>query len=202
MTFQNLITRNNITWLLDAGISTEGETLIIKEEYQDLFPEPTAERKYLVTVERIDEEFRVTKREIMKVIDKIANVLTVERSAWYCPSSYDATEYTNTAFSFLAGDRVSLYITAENDEDIKTELERMLWSINEIFESLSDEDVETTYNVAWQLEQVVDNKNSITVNLTRTTTPTYKIEIQVVWDPKKYTVLYDANGVLESIKYL
>lgn len=52
-------------------------------------------------------------------------MLTIERSAWYCLASYDATTYTNTAFAFFAGDMISMYVVSEDNEDIKTELTRL-----------------------------------------------------------------------------
>ena len=202
MTFKKYQTANNASWFLESAISPTWDTLIIQTSYADLFPahNGTTDKDYQLTLEHFIDN-KVTKREIVLVIHKVWNVFTVERSNGYCPSSRDATVQTNTAFWFTAGDLVELRTTAENDQDIKEELVRLDWQVLSIFESLSDEDIETTYNVWWQLEQVKDLKNWITANLTRYTTPTKKIEIQIVWDTKKYTVLYDENWVLDTMKY-
>jgi len=55
----------------------------LKPEYADLFPEITEEnpRSYLATVEQFDIENRISKREIVEVIQKTANVLKIVRSA-------------------------------------------------------------------------------------------------------------------------
>jgi len=127
MVFEKFQTRNNIKWLLDAGMSTITDTMIIQLKYKDLFPPHnwTTDRDYLLTIEALSDTFDVLKREIVRVIAKVDNVFTIVRSAWYCPASYIAETYTNTAFSFLSWDVVSLNIVAEDNEDMKTELTRL-----------------------------------------------------------------------------
>lgn len=89
-------------------------------------------------------------------------------------------------------------ILASRLQDFNLELDR-------IYVELSNENISTTYNVNNQLTQVVDNENSITVQLDWSdwqdpTTP--KIYIQEVWDPMLYTILYTApGGPIASIVY-
>lgn len=127
MVFEAYQTGNNVEWLLETWISTVSTTLILKDIYKNLFNEHnwTTDKNYLITVEKLDTSLRVIKREIMKVTKKVDNVLTVVRSAWYCPLSYDATTQTNTAQAFDANDRVSMNVVAENDKDVKGELVRL-----------------------------------------------------------------------------
>ena len=46
MTFKKYQTRNNIAGFLDAWISPTTETLILKPEYANLFPEITEEKSW------------------------------------------------------------------------------------------------------------------------------------------------------------
>lgn len=122
MAFENYIVKNNIKWKLSAWIGTWTLSLILWNDYINIFPQPTETRKYLLTIEKV-EDWVVTRREIIKVITKVWAVLTITRSAWFCLASDTATTYTNTAFNFDAQDKISLYNVAENDDDIKTEIE-------------------------------------------------------------------------------
>jgi len=57
--------------------------LILKPEYANLFPEITEENPetYLATIEQFNADNEVAKREIVEVIAKSSNVLTIVRSA-------------------------------------------------------------------------------------------------------------------------
>ena len=79
------------------------------------------------------------------MIAKALNVLTIVRSAWYCPANFEATEYTNTAFSFLSWDKISMYVVAENDQDIKDEIERKA-NDDEVVHNTGDEEVDWVKN--------------------------------------------------------
>lgn len=73
-----------------------------------------------------------------------------------------------------------------------------------IFQELSNEDLSFTYNIQWRLTQLVDNENSITINIDWSQfdySSNAKLFIQKVWDLKKYTISYDASGYISSIIY-
>lgn len=61
----------------------------------------------------------------MKVTNKIGDVLTVARSAGYCPATWDASVQTNTAFSFESGDFFAQVFPAEQVEEIQDEVARL-----------------------------------------------------------------------------
>lgn len=128
MTFQKYQTGNNVVGFLDAWLSASWTTMIMKSEYAELFPTHAggATKDYLLTLEQIDTVTKaVLKREIVKVKGRAWNIFTIERWAWTCPWSDTATEQGNNAYPFSSGDKVILSITAENDKDIKDELERL-----------------------------------------------------------------------------
>lgn len=88
-------------------------------------------------------------------------------------------------------------VTASHLNQFRTDLATL-------FKEISSEDFTTTYNSLGQLTQIVDNENTITINLTWTDfNPVQrKLYIQKVWDPKKYTVNYAGTlGSISSISY-
>lgn len=121
MPFQNYKAKNNVSTTLLAGISSSATTIIVATWAGDLFPSTFP---FELTLEQFTWT-NVTKREIVKCTARSWDTLTVTRSAGYCPASYTALTQTNTAFSFLSGDTVSLRVTANIIEDINTEVARL-----------------------------------------------------------------------------
>lgn len=121
MTFENYKVKNNASTTLLAGISSSATTLIVATWAGDLFPSTFP---FELTLEQFTWT-NVTKREIVKCTARTWDTLTVVRSAGYCPASYTALTQTNTAFSFLSGDTVSLRVTANIIEDQNTEIARL-----------------------------------------------------------------------------
>jgi len=75
-----------------------------------------------------------------------------------------------------------------------------------LFDELSNENLSLTYDTQGQLTQVVDNENSITINISwvdfNASLPALpKLYIQKAGDPKKWTISYDANGYISGILY-
>lgn len=123
--FTNYPTTNNGRSQLATWISTSWTTITLKTGYWWLFP---ATWPFLVTLEKIDSNWAVTKREIPKIQSRSWDVLTVAswgRAFGTCPISDTATTQTNTAQSFDADDYCSIYFTTEDLEEIKWELERL-----------------------------------------------------------------------------
>lgn len=90
---------------------------------------------------------------------------------------YDRTESLNWG--------VNDQITAERLQDFNDELDAL-------FQRLDDRDLALTYDWIWQLITIVDNINSITINISWVDfeAPTPKLYIQEAGDPKKFTVTY------------
>ena len=91
-----------------------------------------------------------------------------------------------------------------SDQITAARLQAMNTDLDALFKRFDPRDLSMTYNISWQLTQIVDNQNSITVNFDWTdreaTIP--KIYIQEVGDPGMFTVTYDSrNGPLQSIVY-
>ena len=72
-----------------------------------------------------------------------------------------------------------------------------------LFKELSNEDLSFTYNIQWQLTQLVDNENSITLNISwvdwEAETP--KLYITRVWDTKRWTITYNTAWFIASVVY-
>jgi len=89
--------------------------------------------------------------------------------------------YQRTTTNWAIGDQ----ITAAHLQEINSDLD-------ELFKRLDSRDLSVTYNILGQLTQVVDNQNSITINIDRTdrnaTIP--KLYIQELGDTKKFTLTY------------
>lgn len=87
-----------------------------------------------------------------------------------------------------------------------THLNQFNTDLTTIFQELSNENLNLTYDVQGNLTQVVDNENSITINISwvdyNASLPALpKLYIQKLGDPKKWTVSYDANGYISTIVY-
>lgn len=91
------------------------------------------------------------------------------------------------------------------DQITATRLQAMNQDLDALFKRLDSRNLSFTYNIQNQLTQVVDNQNSITVDLDRSdwndpTTP--KIYIQEQGDAQLFTVTYTWPGwPLQSIVY-
>lgn len=108
-----------------AGISASATTAILKTGQGELFP-PALECPFFIKSEKYDtalNNFRVLKRELIKVTNRVGDVLTIQRSAGYCPADYAATTQTNTAFSFDADDTISQVFIGEQIEEIQAAIE-------------------------------------------------------------------------------
>ena len=121
MTFTNYSLSNNASSTLLADITASATMILIKDWDQSIFPTTTP---FLVTLEHLNPEWNVTTREIVKVINISQNTLIVERWAWTCVQDDTATNRVqwNSPHIFYAWDKVSLYRTAENANDIQNEL--------------------------------------------------------------------------------
>ena len=85
-------------------------------------------------------------------------------------------------------------ITSDRLNDINEEF-------SEIFKRISNEDLSLTYNISGQLETIVDNENSITINIdwSEWDNDPAKLFFHRVGDTLKYQILYDNDGYLDTI---
>ncbi len=110
MRYDQFILKNNVFAELYAPISSLATTLQVKSwqgaRFWNAFPQ-------LLTLENFDDNWKVLKREIVKLTGVSWDYLTIERGAYPCPPSDDANGQGQATFSFDADDKISLYIPKE-----------------------------------------------------------------------------------------
>lgn len=121
MTLTNYKQANNATSTLASGISAGATSFVCATGQGGRFPSTFP---FLVTIEQTVSSV-VTKREIVKVTNRVADAFTIVRSADYCLLGDTATTQTNTAQSFLSGDTISERLTATVIDDLNAELARL-----------------------------------------------------------------------------
>jgi len=87
-------------------------------------------------------------------------------------------------------------ITAERLQDINQELD-------ELFKRMDSRNLSISLDIQNRVTQVVDNTNSITLNIDRawaSSDPQF-FTIQEVWDTSKFTITYWNGDYLSSIVY-
>ena len=122
MTFANYQNSNNASSKLLADISASTTIILITSWEEALFPNSFP---FLLTIEKVNSDWNVILREIVKVVSWNQNSLVVVRWAWKCVQDDTATTrvQSNATHSFSAWDRISLYWTAEQVKDIQDKLE-------------------------------------------------------------------------------
>lgn len=110
MRYDQFILKNNVFAELYAPISSLATTIQVKwwqgARFWNAFPQ-------LLTLENFDQNWKVLKREIVKLTGVSWDYLTIERGAYPCPPSDDANAQWTATFSFDADDKISLYIPKE-----------------------------------------------------------------------------------------
>ena len=110
MRYDQFILKNNVFAELYAPISSLATTIQVKSwqgaRFWNAFPQ-------LLTLENFDQNWKVLKREIVKLTGVTWDYLTIERGAYPCPPSDDANGQGQATFSFDADDKISLYIPKE-----------------------------------------------------------------------------------------
>ena len=110
MRYDQFILKNNVFAELYAPISSLANTIQVKSwqgaRFWNAFPQ-------LLTLENFDQNWKVLKREIVKLTGVSWDYLTIERGAYPCPPSDDANAQWTATFSFDADDKISLYIPKE-----------------------------------------------------------------------------------------
>lgn len=125
MTFANYQNSNNASSKLLADISASTTIILITSWEEALFPNSYP---FLLTIEKLNSDWNVVLREIVKVVSWNQNSFVVERWAWKCVQDDTATTrvQASATHSFSAWDRISLYWTAEQVKDIQDDLSSKL----------------------------------------------------------------------------
>lgn len=110
MRYDQFILKNNVFAELYAPISSLATTIQVKSwqgaRFWNAFPQ-------LLTLENFDDNWKVLKREIVKLTGVTGDYLTIVRWFAPCPPSDDANAQWTATFSFSADDKISLYIPKE-----------------------------------------------------------------------------------------
>lgn len=117
-------TSNNSFGKFEASIWPSATSFIMQSAYSGLFPSHngTSDPDYFLKFEQKDALQVIVKREIVKVTARSGDIFTIVRWAWLCPASDTATTQTNTAFSFSAGDSISLTVVSEHIQQIEDDI--------------------------------------------------------------------------------
>lgn len=125
MQYSNFDMRNNVHATLSTAISSVATTIQLTawqwSRFWTTFPQ-------IATIESFDENWKVMKREIVKITARNGDNLTVVRAFAPCPENDDANSQSQTAISFNADDTISLYIPKEIFDIIKK-------SLNDIYDN-------------------------------------------------------------------
>jgi len=110
MRYDQYILKNNVFAEIYAPISSLATTIQVKSwqgaRFWNSFPQ-------LLTLENFDDNWKVLKREIVKLTGVSGDYLTVVRGFAPCPPSDSANGQWQSTFSFNADDKISLYIPKE-----------------------------------------------------------------------------------------
>lgn len=120
--YENYAIKNNVFGTLSAPISSLATTIQLNSWQWARFSV-----NQLATLENV-EDWKVKKREIVKITAIAWDVLTVVRKYAPCPSSDDANTQWQVSYAFSADDTISAYITKEHFDKIDD-------SINDIYDN-------------------------------------------------------------------
>lgn len=123
MTFVNYKTQNNVFSYLSIALSADMTNIQVNDWaiFPDAFP-------FICTLEHYDDDWNCVKREIIKVVGREDNVLTVVRAFEKCVSddTLNPKVLQQAPYNFVAGDSISLTLTSELITDIQDEISRQL----------------------------------------------------------------------------
>ena len=142
MQYSNYDMKNNVHATLSTAVSSVATTIQLTSwqwsRFWTTFPQ-------IATLESFDENWKVIKREIVKITWRSGDNLTVVRAFAPCPENDDANSQTQNAISFNADDTISLYIPKEIFDKISD-------SLNDIYDNWTNN--MRTEIVSWLQVQV------------------------------------------------
>lgn len=161
MVFNNYKTSNNADSRLLADITASANLILITNWDEDLFPSTFP---YLLTIEHLDTNKNVITREIVKVNWSNQNSLIVTRWAGTCVQDDTASPrvQSSTPHAFSAWDKISLYWTSEQVQDIvdKVWLSGNSDSIANLYSSSSTYNVWDIVMYDWERYRCITNISS------------------------------------------
>lgn len=113
--------KNNAQAPIKTAISAGSTTLVLDDGLGALFPVAP----FRLTLEKFTDG-KVVKREIIDCTARSNDILTIVRAVEPCPMAWDSASHVQTAYSFDAGDIVSLNLTAKQIEDINAAIDTKL----------------------------------------------------------------------------
>lgn len=142
MQYSNFDMKNNVHATLSTAVSSVATTIQLTSwqwsRFWTTFPQ-------IATLESFDENWKVIKREIVKITWRSGDNLTVVRAFAPCPSNDDANSQSQNAISFNPDDQISLYIPKEIFDKIAD-------SLNDIYDNWTNN--LRTENVSWLVVEV------------------------------------------------
>lgn len=157
MTFANYQNSNNASSKLLADISASTTVILITSWEEALFPNSYP---FLLTIEKVNSDWNVILREIVKVVSWNQNSFVVERWAWICVQDDTATTkvQSNASHSFTSWSRISLFWTSEQVKDIQdniadniTNIWLLDWRMTQ-----AETDIEALKK-AWKIDKLMRN---------------------------------------------
>lgn len=125
MQYSNFDMKNNVHATLSTAVSSVATTIQLTawqwSRFWTTFPQ-------IATIESFDENWKVMKREIVKITARNGDNLTVVRAFAPCPENDDANSQSQSSVSFNADDQISLYIPKEIFDKIHD-------SLNDIYDN-------------------------------------------------------------------
>lgn len=115
-------TKNNTQIPLKTSISASSGTAVLEDWYEALLPSWTYTSPIRSTIEKLDTQGRVIKREIIDITGRTWTIISITRWVESCPFSWDATTHTSTHASFDQWDIISCNLTAGILDEIQTRI--------------------------------------------------------------------------------
>lgn len=183
MTFVNYKNSNNASSNLIADISASATVILITSWDQALFPNSYP---FLLTIEKVNSDWNVILREIVKVVSWNQNSFVVVRWAWTCVQDDTASQRVqwNSTHSFSAWDRISLYWTAEQVKDIQDDLNSKL-SIEEY----------QSWNYVYWASTTWNDDYAITLPIAPTSYTIWQVFRFLAWTANTWPATLNVNGL-------
>lgn len=115
-------TKNNTQIPLKTSISASSGTAVLEDWYEALLPSWTYTSPIRSTIEKLDSQGRVIKREIVDITGRTWAIISITRWVESCPFSWDATTHTSTHASFDQWDIISCNLTAGMLDEIQARI--------------------------------------------------------------------------------
>lgn len=169
MAFENNKTTNNAESLLTAWISASATSCIVTTGEGALYPSTFP---FKLIHEAFNTSWIVTKRSISKCTWRSGDILTIVRNVETCVQDETVSPKVlwNIGLSFVSWDKISLYNTAGDSEDIKAEIARLetdkldittynaekniFWASTEWDDDYQITDTNTTTYVNWRTYRI------------------------------------------------